>query len=88
MDVCLTIIGRLTDARLVLGKPEYESPDAMLILCYTVNCINVTFDGRFFCEYRNYGVLPLSYYAGNLLVLLSNSNKANHDSEEIGYVDR
>lgn len=48
----------------------------------------MTFGAEYFCEDRSYGVLPLMYCAGNLLVLLSNCNKENHDSEEVEYVDR
>ena len=88
MDVCLTIVGRLTDARQVFGKPEYESLNVMIKLCYTVNCRKVTFGAEYFCEDRSYGILPLMYCSGNPLVLLSNCNKANHDSEEVEYVDR
>lgn len=72
----------------MFGKPEYESFDVTIKLCYTVNYKNVTFGTEYFCEDRSYGVLPLMYCAGNLLVLLSNCNKANHDSEEVEYVDR
>ena len=72
----------------MLGKPEYESLNVTITLCNTENCQNVIFGARYFCGNRNYGVLPLMYYTESLLVLLSNSNKANHDSEEIGYVDR
>ena len=88
MDVYLTIVGCLTDARQVLCKPEYESLNATITLCNTENCKNVIFGA--ICPYgnRNDSVSPSAYCTGNVLVLLSNSNKANHDSEEIGYVER
>ena len=88
VDVCLTIVGCLTDARQVLCKPEYESLNMAITLCNTENCQNVIFGA--ICPYgnRNDSVSPSAYCTGNLLVLLSNSNKANHDSEEIGYVER
>ena len=88
VDVCLTIVGCLKDAWKVLGKPEYESLNVTITLYNTDNCQNVIFGA--ICPYgnRNDSVSPSAYCTGNLLVLLSNSNKANHDSEEIGYVER
>ena len=72
----------------MLGKPEYESLNVTITLYNTDNCQNVIFGA--ICPYgnRNDSVSPSAYCTGNLLVLLSNSNKANHDSEEIGYVER
>ena len=88
VDVYLTIVGCLTDARQVLCKPECESLNMTITLCNTENCQNVIFGA--ICPYGNWNesVSPSAYCTGNLLVLLSNSNKAYHDSEEIGYVDR
>ena len=72
----------------MVGKPEYESLNVTIMLCNTENCKNEIFGA--ICPYgnRNDSVSPSAYCTGNLLVLLSNSNKANHDSEEIGYVER
>ena len=88
VDVYLTIVGCLTDARQVLCKPECESLNMAITLCNTENCQNEIFGA--ICPYgnRNDSVSPSACCTGNLLVLLSNSNKANHDSEEIGYVER
>ena len=88
MGVCLTIVGCLTDARQVLCKPECESLNVTITLCNTENCQNVIFGAIYSYGNRNDSVSPSAYCTGNLLVLLSNSNKANHDSEEIGYVER
>ena len=88
VGVYLTIVGCLKDAWKVLCKPEYESLNVTITLCNTENCQNVIFGAIYSYGNRNDSVSPSAYCTGNLLVLLSNSNKANHDSEEIGYVDR
>ena len=88
VNVCLTIVGCLTDARQVLCKPECESLNVAITLCNTENCQNEIFGAIYSYGNRNDSVSPSAYCTGNLLVLLSNRNKANHESAETRYVER